>query len=89
MRHFNPSAIGSGDILVSRVMAQVSAGQFGCRWRAASIPGLYIYGLLHFLLCQLDSRVRTSSMDTEGPVVRQWSPTHVGLSRFVCSLNLG
>ena len=43
-----------------------------------------------FLLCQLDSQVSTlvSFMDTECPVARQWSPTPVGLSRFVCSLNL-
>ena len=27
-------------------------------------------------------------MDTERPVVWQWSPTPVGLSRFVCSMNL-
>ena len=27
-------------------------------------------------------------MDTECPVAWQWSPTPVGLSRFVCSLNL-
>ena len=27
-------------------------------------------------------------MDTECPVARQWFPTPVGLSRFVCSLNL-
>ena len=43
-----------------------------------------------FLLCQLDSRVSTLVffMDTECPVARQYSPTPVGLSRFVCSLNL-
>ena len=27
-------------------------------------------------------------VDTECPVARHWSPTLVGLSRFVCSLNL-
>ena len=27
-------------------------------------------------------------MDTECPVARQWFPTPVGLSRFLCSLNL-
>ena len=38
-----------------------------------------------FLMCQLDSRVSTLvlSMDTKCPVARQWSPTPVGLSRFV------
>ena len=43
-----------------------------------------------FLLCQLDSRFSTLVffMDTECPVARQWSPSAVGLSRFVCSLNL-
>ena len=43
-----------------------------------------------FLLCQLDSQGSTLVffMDTECPVARQWSPTPVGLSRFVCSLNL-
>ena len=43
-----------------------------------------------FLLCQLDSRVSTLVffMDTECPVAQQWSPTPIGLSRFVCSLNL-
>ena len=43
-----------------------------------------------FLLCQLDSCVSTLGffVDTECPVARQWSPTPVGLSRFVCSLNL-
>ena len=43
-----------------------------------------------FLLCQLDSRVSIFVFfnDTECPVARQWSPTHGGLSRFVCSLNL-
>ena len=42
------------------------------------------------LLSQLNSRVSTLvlSKDTECPVARQWSPTPVGLSRFVCSLNL-
>ena len=44
---------------------------------------------IYSLLCQLDSRVSISVffMDTECPVARQWSPTPVGLSRFVCSLN--
>ena len=43
-----------------------------------------------FLLCQLDSQVSILVFfnDTECPVARQWSPTPVGLSRFVCSLNL-
>ena len=43
-----------------------------------------------FLLCQLDSRVSIFVFfnDTECPVARQWSPTPIGLSRFVCSLNL-
>ena len=43
-----------------------------------------------FLLCQLDSQVSTLVffMDSECPVARQWSPIPVGLSRFVCSLNL-
>ena len=43
-----------------------------------------------FLLCQLDYWVSTLvlSMDTEWPVAQQWSPTPVGLSRFMCSLNL-
>ena len=38
----------------------------------------------------MDSQVSTLVffMDTECPVARQWSPTPVGLSRFVCSLNL-
>ena len=38
-----------------------------------------------FLLCQLDLRVSISVFfnDTEHPVARQWSPTPVGLSRFV------
>ena len=27
-------------------------------------------------------------MNTECPVARQWSPTPVGLSRYVCSLNI-
>jgi len=42
-----------------------------------------------FLLCQLDSWVSdfVFFMDTECPVAWQWS-TPVGLSRFVCSLNL-
>ena len=43
-----------------------------------------------FLLYQLDSRVSSYVffVDTECPVARQWSPTRVGLSRFVRSLNL-
>ena len=52
---------------------------------------MYVYmASFTFLLCQLDSRVSTLVffMDTECPVARQWSPTPVGLSRFVCSLNL-
>ena len=42
-----------------------------------------------FLLCQLDSRVSTFVFfnDIECPVAQQWSPTPVGLSRFVCPLN--
>ena len=43
-----------------------------------------------FLLYQLDSQVCTLvlSMDIECPVAQQRSPTPVGLSRFVSSLNL-
>ena len=55
-----------------------------------SLFNIYIASFT-FLLCQLDSRVSISSMffmDTECPVARQWSPTPVSLSRFVCSLNL-
>ena len=51
----------------------------------------YIYiASFTFLLCQLDTRVSTLVffVDTECPVARHWSPTLVGLSRFVCSLNL-
>ena len=48
-----------------------------------------IYMSFIFLLCQLDFRVSISVffMDTECPVAWQWSPTPVGLSRFVFSLS--
>ena len=45
---------------------------------------------LIFLMCQLHPRVSTLVffMDTDCPVPRLLSPTPVGLSRCVCSLNL-
>ena len=52
---------------------------------------IYIYmSSFSFILCQLDSQVSTLVffVDTECPVARNWSPALVGLSRFVCSLNL-
>ena len=44
----------------------------------------------YFLLCQLDLRVRTLVlfMVTQCPMVRQWYPTVVGLSRFMCLTSL-
>ena len=58
--------------------------------RVEASTGLDHVLVSRFLLCQLDSRVSTLVffMDTDGPMTRQWSPTPVGLSRFVCSLNL-
>ena len=62
------------------------------RWYPWSLEALCLMYMASFtfLLCQLDSRVSifVFFMDTECPVARQWSSIPVGLSRFVCSLNL-
>ena len=48
-----------------------------------------VYSLFHFSLAPVGfTGTLVFFMDPECPVVRQWSPTPVGLSRFVCSLNL-
>ena len=57
--------------------------------RGSLFDNMYIASFT-FLLCLLDSQVSTLVffMYAECPVAQQWSPAPVGLSRFVCSLNL-
>ena len=40
IRRFDPSSTGLVHVLVSRVLPQISAGLFDCRWQADGIPDL-------------------------------------------------